>query len=233
MVVADLPFGSYQASPAQALDTAARFVKEGGAHAVKLEGGARVLPQVEALVAAGIPVMAHLGLTPQSVNAFGGYRVQGRGEAGEQLLAGRQGAARTPARSRSCWRWCRPTWPSGSPRADDPDHRHRRRGRLRRPGAGLAGHGRPARRPRAPSSSSATPTCRGSCAAAQASPRRSAPALSRRRAQLPLTVAAGPGDRAAATHPQAFRWVAARCRQACCSSAKTGRRAGRIRRSGY
>jgi 3-methyl-2-oxobutanoate hydroxymethyltransferase len=87
MVVADLPFGSYQSSAAQALETSARFVKEGGAHAVKLEGGARVLPQVEALVAAGVPVMAHLGLTPQSVNALGGYRVQGRGEAGEQLLA--------------------------------------------------------------------------------------------------------------------------------------------------
>ena len=87
MVVADLPFGSYQASAAQALETSARFVKEGGAHAVKLEGGARVLPQVEALVAAGVPVMAHLGLTPQSVNVLGGYRVQGRGEAGEQLLA--------------------------------------------------------------------------------------------------------------------------------------------------
>jgi 3-methyl-2-oxobutanoate hydroxymethyltransferase len=87
MVVADLPFGSYQSGPAQALDTAARFIKESGAHAVKLEGGARVLPQVEALVGAGVPVMAHLGLTPQSVNAFGGYRVQGRGAAGEQLLA--------------------------------------------------------------------------------------------------------------------------------------------------
>ncbi|HYN74764.1 MAG TPA: 3-methyl-2-oxobutanoate hydroxymethyltransferase [Candidatus Limnocylindria bacterium] len=86
LVVADLPFGSYQASPEQALATAARFVKEAGAHAVKLEGGSRVLPQVEALVAAGVPVMAHLGLTPQSVNAFGGYRVQGRGESGDQLL---------------------------------------------------------------------------------------------------------------------------------------------------
>lgn len=86
MVVADLPFGSYQASPAQALDTAARFMKEAGAHAVKLEGGARVLPQVEALVGAGIPVMAHLGLTPQSVNQLGGYRVQGRGEDGEILM---------------------------------------------------------------------------------------------------------------------------------------------------
>ncbi|NUT44654.1 MAG: 3-methyl-2-oxobutanoate hydroxymethyltransferase [Thermoactinospora sp.] len=87
MVVADLPFGSYQSSPQQALETAARFMKEAGAHAVKLEGGRRVLPQVEALVSAGIPVMAHLGLTPQSVNAFGGYRVQGRGQAGEELMS--------------------------------------------------------------------------------------------------------------------------------------------------
>jgi 3-methyl-2-oxobutanoate hydroxymethyltransferase len=86
MVVADLPFGSYQASPAQALETAARFMKETGAHAVKLEGGARVLPQVELLAASGIPVMAHLGLTPQSVHAMGGYRVQGRGEDGVTLL---------------------------------------------------------------------------------------------------------------------------------------------------
>jgi 3-methyl-2-oxobutanoate hydroxymethyltransferase len=86
MVVADLPFGSYQASPAAALDAATRFLKETGAQAVKLEGGYRVVRQVEELVAAGIPVMAHLGLTPQSVNAFGGYRVQGRGEDGERLL---------------------------------------------------------------------------------------------------------------------------------------------------
>ena len=86
LVVADLPFGSYQASPAQALQTAARFMKEGGAQAVKLEGGAAVLPHVEMLVSAGIPVIGHLGLTPQSVNVLGGYRVQGRGEAGERLL---------------------------------------------------------------------------------------------------------------------------------------------------
>jgi 3-methyl-2-oxobutanoate hydroxymethyltransferase len=87
LVVADLPFGSYQASPQQALETAARFMKEGGAQAIKLEGGMRVVPQVEALVAAGIPVMAHIGLTPQSVNAFGGFRVQGRGdEAAHRLM---------------------------------------------------------------------------------------------------------------------------------------------------
>jgi 3-methyl-2-oxobutanoate hydroxymethyltransferase len=87
MVVADMPFGSYQTSVEQAVGNAARFMKEGRAHAVKLEGGARVLPQVEAISAAGMPVMGHLGLTPQSVNAFGGFRVQGRGEAGERLLA--------------------------------------------------------------------------------------------------------------------------------------------------
>ena len=86
LVVADLPFGSYQASPAAALAAATRFLKEAGAQAVKLEGGERVARQVEELVAAGIPVMAHIGLTPQSVNAFGGYRVQGRGEDGEHLL---------------------------------------------------------------------------------------------------------------------------------------------------
>jgi 3-methyl-2-oxobutanoate hydroxymethyltransferase len=88
LVVADLPFGSYQAGPEAALGNAVRHLKEGGAQAVKLEGGRRVLPQVRALVAAGIPVMGHLGLTPQSVNVLGGMRrVQGRGDAGEQLLA--------------------------------------------------------------------------------------------------------------------------------------------------
>ena len=86
MVVADLPFGSYQGSPAKALESAFRFMKEAGAHAVKLEGGMRVAHQVEELVSAGIPVMGHLGLTPQSVHAFGGFRVQGRGEDGDKLL---------------------------------------------------------------------------------------------------------------------------------------------------
>jgi 3-methyl-2-oxobutanoate hydroxymethyltransferase len=86
LVVADLPFGSYQVSPEQALTTAFRFMKEGGAHAVKLEGGARYAPQVEALTGAGIPVMAHLGFTPQSEHALGGFRIQGRGDRGEKLI---------------------------------------------------------------------------------------------------------------------------------------------------
>ena len=86
LVVADLPFGSYQASPQQALETAVRFLKEGGAHAVKLEGGVRVAPQIELLVSAGAPVMGHVGLTPQSELVMG-LRVQGRGEAADALLA--------------------------------------------------------------------------------------------------------------------------------------------------
>jgi 3-methyl-2-oxobutanoate hydroxymethyltransferase len=85
LVVADMPFGSYQESPQAALRNAVRFMQV-GAQAVKLEGGQRVVPQVELLVESGIPVMGHIGLTPQSVNTLGGYRVQGRGEAGDRLL---------------------------------------------------------------------------------------------------------------------------------------------------
>ncbi|MFT4126186.1 MAG: 3-methyl-2-oxobutanoate hydroxymethyltransferase [Gordonia sp. (in: high G+C Gram-positive bacteria)] len=87
LVVADLPFGSYETGPQQALETAVRFFKETGAHAVKLEGGERVAEQIAALGAAGIPVMAHIGFTPQSVNGLGGFRVQGRGDAADQLVA--------------------------------------------------------------------------------------------------------------------------------------------------
>ncbi|MFI0778939.1 3-methyl-2-oxobutanoate hydroxymethyltransferase [Streptomyces sp. NPDC021212] len=87
LVVGDLPFGSYQEGPVQALRNATRLVKEAGVGAVKLEGGERSAHQIDLLVRSGIPVMAHVGLTPQSVNAYGGYRVQGRGEeAAQQLL---------------------------------------------------------------------------------------------------------------------------------------------------
>ncbi|MEO7980986.1 MAG: 3-methyl-2-oxobutanoate hydroxymethyltransferase [Sporichthyaceae bacterium] len=87
LVVADLPFGSYQASAEQALATSVRFMKEAGAHAVKLEGGESVVPQVRGLVTAGIPVMAHIGFTPQSEHGLGGYRVQGRGAEADRLVA--------------------------------------------------------------------------------------------------------------------------------------------------
>src|SRR5919199_6584488 len=90
LVVADLPFGSYQASPEQAFHTSVRFMKEANAHAVKLEGGAEMAPQVGLLTRSGIPVMAHIGFTPQSEHSLGGYRVQGRGEAAEKLRADAQ-----------------------------------------------------------------------------------------------------------------------------------------------
>jgi 3-methyl-2-oxobutanoate hydroxymethyltransferase len=86
LVVADLPFGSYESGPAQALATATRFMKETGAGAVKLEGGERVADQIATLTQAGIPVVAHIGFTPQSVNGLGGFRVQGRGDAAEQTV---------------------------------------------------------------------------------------------------------------------------------------------------
>lgn len=86
LVVGDLPFGSYQASPEQAYLTAVRFMKEGGAHCVKLEGGVEMAPQIEKLTRGGVPVMAHIGFTPQSEHTLGGYRVQGRGEAAERVL---------------------------------------------------------------------------------------------------------------------------------------------------
>jgi len=80
-IVGDMPFMSYQITAEDALRNAGRFLSEGGAHAVKLEGGATVAPTIEKIVAAGIPVMAHVGLTPQSVHAMGGFRVQGKSQA--------------------------------------------------------------------------------------------------------------------------------------------------------
>ncbi|MCS3491436.1 3-methyl-2-oxobutanoate hydroxymethyltransferase [Arthrobacter sp. JUb119] len=85
MVVADLPFGSYEQSPAQAVATAVRLMKEGHAHAVKMEGTAQYAEHVRAMVLAGVPVIGHIGFTPQSEHALGGYRVQGRGDAVEQM----------------------------------------------------------------------------------------------------------------------------------------------------
>ncbi len=84
----DMPFMSYQVSPQQALENAGRLVKEGKAQSVKLEGGERTAPAIELICQAGIPVVGHVGLTPQSVHAFGGFKVQGRGdEAGRKLIA--------------------------------------------------------------------------------------------------------------------------------------------------
>ncbi|MFI7075130.1 3-methyl-2-oxobutanoate hydroxymethyltransferase [Micromonospora sediminicola] len=97
LIVGDLPFGSYEEGPAQALRTAVRFMKEGGCHAVKLEGGRRCAAQIEAIVGAGIPVMAHIGFTPQSEHTLGGYRVQGRGDTAEEVLADARAVAEAGA----------------------------------------------------------------------------------------------------------------------------------------
>lgn len=87
LVVADLPFGSYESGPDEALHNALRFMKEAGAHAVKLEGGVRSAPQIRRIVESGIPVMGHVGFTPQSEHGLGGHVIQGRGEGFDQLMA--------------------------------------------------------------------------------------------------------------------------------------------------
>lgn len=94
LVVVDMPFGSFQVSVERTMEAAVRILKETGADAVKLEGGERNHAAIEALTDAGIPVMGHLGLTPQSVHQMGGYHVQGRGTAGDRIIAEAQGLAR-------------------------------------------------------------------------------------------------------------------------------------------
>ena len=143
LLVVDMPFMSYQQSPEQALANAGRLMRKGGAQMVKLEGGAPMAPTVKYLTERGIPVCAHLGLTPQSVHQLGGYRVQGRDEkAAEQIrrdakLLEQAGAslivfeAVPVALAKSHHAGARHSY-----------HRHRRRGRLRRPDSGVAGHTR-------------------------------------------------------------------------------------------
>nr|ACV96080.1 3-methyl-2-oxobutanoate hydroxymethyltransferase [Providencia alcalifaciens Ban1] len=86
LIIADLPFGSYQASAEQCFHTAVRFMKEGGAHSVKIEGNLSILPQVEKLALSGIPVMVHIGFTPQSEHQLGGYKIQGKGDSADELI---------------------------------------------------------------------------------------------------------------------------------------------------
>ncbi|WP_350269394.1 3-methyl-2-oxobutanoate hydroxymethyltransferase [Brevibacterium sp. CBA3109] len=97
LIVADLPFGSYEISDEQAVATAVRFMKEAGVHAVKLEGGVAVASRIRAITTAGIPVMAHIGFTPQAEHNLGGYKVQGRGDAGDALLADARAVAEAGA----------------------------------------------------------------------------------------------------------------------------------------
>ena len=126
-VIGDLPFGSYEDGPSQALETAIRFMKEGGCHAVKFEGGVRVAEQIRKVTDAGIPVMGHIGFTPQSEHQLGGYRVQGRGDDAERLLDRRARRRRGRRLRRGAGDGAGRPGPSGDRRARHPDRRHRRR----------------------------------------------------------------------------------------------------------
>ena len=142
-LVADLPFGSYEGSDEQAVSTAQRFVKEGGAAAVKLEGGGTMVDRARAIVAAGIPVMGHVGLTPQTATALGGYKAQGR--TGDRALS--VAADALALQEAGCFSIVFEAIPAAVGTAlnrahGDPGDRDRRRSRHRRPGPGLP---RPAR----------------------------------------------------------------------------------------
>ena len=146
LVVGDMPFLSYQASVDEAVRNAGRFLKEAGAEAVKLEGGTSVAATIRAIVAAGIPVMGHIGLTPQHVHALGGFKVQGRDEAArEKILADARAVQESGAFSVVL-----EAIPSSLAREIGehplhPDHRHRCGPALRRPGAGASRPARPVR----------------------------------------------------------------------------------------
>ena len=120
-LVADMPFGSYHTGSRKAVENAVRFVKEGGAEAVKIEGGVSRLPLIHRILDAEIPVVGHIGLTPQSVHRMGGYKVQGKTAAGHRRAAGRRRRARpAPALPRSCWKAFRARSPPASPPRSPP-----------------------------------------------------------------------------------------------------------------
>ena len=146
MVITDMPFMTFQLGPTQALESAGRLVKEGGAHAVKLEGGERTADAIAAIVRADIPVMGHVGMTPQSVHRFGGFKVQ---RAGGPILADAKAVEQAGAFAIVVE--CVPSELAAKITASvyDPDDRHRGRPALRRPGARDPGHARAVRRPAA------------------------------------------------------------------------------------
>ena len=159
-VVADMPFMSYQVNAEDALRNAGRLLKEGGAQSVKLEGGVQVAETVRRIVDAGIPVMGHIGLTPQSINQLGGYKVQGKTPDSRRRAhqrrhgprAGRRLRHRARMRARASSR------DAITERLAHPDDRHRRRPGLRRPGAGLPRPARPLPGVPPEARASATPT---------------------------------------------------------------------------
>ena len=185
-LVADMPFMSYQASVEDGLRAAGRLLKEGRAEAVKLEGGVEVAELVRRLVAAGIPVMGHVGLTPQSVHEFGGFKLQGRTARAAARASSTTPRGRRRGRVRDRRRdACRRRWPREITRAVPARHdRHRRRPRLRRPGAGDA---RPAR-------AWSRPGSRASCGATPRWARRSGEAFAAYAADVRAGKFPGPGE---------------------------------------
>ena len=158
LVIGDLPFMSYQVSDAEAVANAGRLIKEGGADVVKLEGAGPSLDRVRALVSAGIGVMGHIGLTPQTATALGGHKAQGRqADAARRLFAGRDLAGTGGLLRDRAGGGAGAGGDHHQPAARDPHHRHRLRRRHRRPGAGAARHARHPRRRPSRASSSATP----------------------------------------------------------------------------
>ena len=135
LVVIDMPFMSYQESLEQARRNAGRMIKESGAEAVKVEGGTRISDVIRAIVDIDIPVMAHIGLTPQSVNALGGYKVQGKGAAEEMLMEDAKAVEEAGAFSVVLEGVPRERCEEDHRDAFHPDDRHRGRARLRRTGA--------------------------------------------------------------------------------------------------
>ena len=151
LIVADLPFMTYQVEPAQALRNAARLLQEGGAHTVKLEGGESVAPTIRRIVDCDIPVMAHVGVTPQSVNAFGGYRVRGRSVAqARQIVRDALAVEAAGAYAVVLELVPAPLARFITAAAYHPHHRHWRRPGLRRPGTGAPRYAGPLHRLRSP-----------------------------------------------------------------------------------
>ena len=143
LVVIDLPFGSYEASKEEAFTSAARVLKETGCGAIKLEGGRRMAETIAFLVERGVPVMGHVGLTPQAINTLGSFRAQGRDEVDwAPIEADARAVAEAGAFSVVLEAMAEPLARPDHGRGCNPDHRHRRKRGLRRPDLGARGHAR-------------------------------------------------------------------------------------------
>ena len=154
LVVVDLPFGAYEESREQAFRSAARILKETGCGAIKLEGGARMAETIRFLTERGVPVMGHVGLTPQSINTLGSFKAQGRDRADWPVfLADAKAVAEAGAFRVVVEAVAEPLGREITAGGRHPDHRHRRLGRLRRADPGARGHARPDARGRRNSSS--------------------------------------------------------------------------------